>query len=115
MNFKIIAVDFDGTLCVNKWPAIGEPNLALIEWLKQESLNGNKLILWSCRTGVMLKYAELWCADHGLYFNAINENIPESIDRFGDDCRKVFADIYIDDKALQISAEDWCINKGDIV
>lgn len=24
---KIIAVDFDGTLCENKWPDIGIPNL----------------------------------------------------------------------------------------
>lgn len=24
MNSKIIAVDFDGTLCENKWPEIGE-------------------------------------------------------------------------------------------
>ena len=26
MNSKIIAVDFDGTLCENKWPEIGEAN-----------------------------------------------------------------------------------------
>lgn len=113
MNFKIIAVDFDGTLCVNNWPDIGEPNIALIEWLKQESLIGNKLILWTCRTDEMLKQAEVWCADHGLYFDAINVNIPESIELFGSDCRKVFADIYIDDKALSICAEDWKIIKGE--
>lgn len=26
MYNQIIAVDFDGTLCENKWPEIGEPN-----------------------------------------------------------------------------------------
>lgn len=25
-SVKIIAVDFDGTLCENSWPEIGEPN-----------------------------------------------------------------------------------------
>ena len=30
MNEQIIAVDFDGTLCENKWPEIGEPNTNLI-------------------------------------------------------------------------------------
>lgn len=27
MNFKVIAVDFDGTLCEDKWPEIGKPNI----------------------------------------------------------------------------------------
>ena len=27
MNSKIIAVDFDGTLCENKWPEIGKPQM----------------------------------------------------------------------------------------
>ena len=33
MNEQIIAVDFDGTLCENKWPEIGEPNTELISYL----------------------------------------------------------------------------------
>lgn len=112
MDFKIIAVDFDGTLCTNKWPDIGEPNLSIIEWLKQAQLTGNKLILWTCRTGEMLNEALGWCLDHGLYFDAINCNVPESIARFGGDSRKVFADLYIDDKSLAIRAEEWIL-KGD--
>lgn len=31
---KIIAVDFDGTLCENKWPEIGAANEELIEYLR---------------------------------------------------------------------------------
>lgn len=30
INFKTIAVDFDGTLCYSKWPELGQPNQALI-------------------------------------------------------------------------------------
>lgn len=33
MHKQIIAVDFDGTLCENKWPEIGEPNTELIGYL----------------------------------------------------------------------------------
>lgn len=36
MNSKIIAVDFDGTLCENKWPEIGEPHTEVIEYIKKE-------------------------------------------------------------------------------
>lgn len=35
MKNKIIAVDFDGTLCVNKYPEIGDPNKELIAYLKK--------------------------------------------------------------------------------
>jgi hypothetical protein len=31
----IIAVDFDNTLCFSNWPELGEPNLPLIQYLKQ--------------------------------------------------------------------------------
>ena len=33
---RCIAVDFDGTLCENKYPKIGTANTALIEQLKEE-------------------------------------------------------------------------------
>lgn len=44
---NIIAVDFDGTLCTNKYPDIGEPNKNLIAYLKKRQSNGDKLILWT--------------------------------------------------------------------
>lgn len=112
MDFKIIAVDFDGTLCTNKWPDIGTPNLSFIEWLKQTALTGTKLILWTCRTGEMLDSAVQWCEQHGLYFDAINDNIPEATERFGSNSRKVFADVYMDDKAVAILAEQWVLDGG---
>jgi hypothetical protein len=41
-----------------------------------------------------------FCANHGLYFDAINDNIPEAKEEFGGNPRKVHADVYIDDKAI---------------
>lgn len=55
MYSKIIAVDFDGTLCENKWPEIGEPKCAMISKLKKEQLAGAKLILWTCRGVCLLR------------------------------------------------------------
>lgn len=57
MNYQIIAVDFDGTLCFSKWPELGEPNKPLIEYLKSWRNQGNKLILWTCRAGEALDKA----------------------------------------------------------
>lgn len=96
---SVIAVDFDGTLCQDSWPKIGRPNTALIEWLIEQQARGDKLILWTCRVGKMLDEAEKWCLRRGLIFNAINANLPENVEKYGNDCRKVFADVYLDDKA----------------
>ncbi|WP_331661938.1 hypothetical protein [Lachnoclostridium sp.] len=97
---KVIAVDFDGTLCSDRYPAIGIENIKLIEALKSLRKDGCKLIFWTCRRGIYLDAAIHWCQDFGLEFDAVNENLPEHIELFGDDSRKIFADIYIDDRAV---------------
>ena len=61
LTSKIIAVDFDGTLCRNKWPKIGEPNGELIRYLKEEKKQGARLILWTCREGKQLEEALEFC------------------------------------------------------
>ena len=94
----IIAVDFDGTLCVNKFPEIGKPKKRVIKKILKRQEKGDKVILWTCRENGLLKVAVAWCACNKLYFDALNENLPEQIKLFGNDCRKVGADIYLDDK-----------------
>lgn len=96
-DVKIIAVDFDGVLCENKYPEIGLPNDEIFEYLESEKKKGAKLILWTCRTGGTLANAVKWCAEHGLTFDAVNENVQEIKDVFGDG-RKVFANEYIHDR-----------------
>lgn len=98
---KIIAVDFDGTLCANRYPDIGSPRTATIQALKAEQDNGAALILWSCRSGEKLEEAVRWCSRYGLYFDAINANLPGTIDNFGCDPRKVYAHVYLDDRSTR--------------
>lgn len=95
----IIAIDFDGTLCSNAWPLIGAPRTGVIEYARQRRQGGAKLILWTNRRGERLEEAVEWCRVHGLEFDAVNENLPEIVEKFGGDCRKVYADEYIDDRA----------------
>lgn len=94
----IYAVDFDGYLCAQAWPEIGQPYHVIIDHFKQLKSQGNKLILWTCREGELLQQAIDWCASHGLYFDAHNENLPERIEQYGNDCRKISADYYCDDR-----------------
>ena len=99
-NYTIYAVDFDGTLCENAWPDIGKPNYTLIQILKALREKGDKIILWTCRTADRLDEAIAWCKKQGLEFDTVNENLPEIIGQFGTESRKVFADVYIDDKVI---------------
>ena len=101
-NFKTIAVDFDGTLCFSSWPELGEPNTPLIEYLKQWKSDGNKLILWTCRAGEALDKAVKWCSEHELQFDAINDNLPEVIEMYGNNSRKISCDYYIDDRMMKM-------------
>lgn len=99
-DYKIIAVDFDGTLCENKWPGIGAPRKNVIDYIHAEQDAGAKVILWTCRQGMDLAKAVIWCMKHGLCFDEVNENLPEIAEKFGGDCRKIFAHEYIDDRAV---------------
>lgn len=92
------AIDFDGYLCENAWPEIGEPHDEIIDRLRDLRHDGNKLILWTCREGELLKDAVAWCLKHRLFFDAINDNLPENSAKYGGNSRKIFADYYCDDK-----------------
>ena len=85
---RTIAVDFDGTLCKNRYPAIGDPNMRLIQSLIQNRKDGDKVVLFTSREGHLLSAAVEFCRRHGLEFDAV----------FGG---KVIANIYIDDKAVK--------------
>jgi len=100
---RVIAVDFDGTLCTNAWPLIGEPNSELISQLIEEQENGSVIILWTTRSGKRLREAVDWSKKQGLTFDYVNRNVPERIRKYRNDSRKVSADVYVDDRAAAFS------------
>lgn len=100
---KVIAVDFDGTLCTRNWPKIGEPNTELIRQLAEEQKSGAAVILFTCREGKLLKEAVKWCREQGLIFDEVNRNLKERIRAYRGDSRKISADVYVDDRAAAFS------------
>ena len=99
---KVIAVDFDGCLCEANWPDIGAPRMPVIRELLLQQAEGAKIILWTCREGEQLQAAVMWCLNHGIKFDAINDNLKENKERYGNNCRKVWATEYWDDKSVLI-------------
>ena len=98
----IVAVDFDGTLCEDRYPEIGRPMQAMIEIIKGIKKSGHKVILWTCRCGRDLNEAVKWCTERGIEFDAVNDNLPENVEKYQNNSRKINADFYIDDKSLLI-------------
>lgn len=100
MTNKIIAVDFDGTIVEDKYPAIGKPKLFAFETLKQLQNDGYRLTLWTYRNGKALEEAVEFCTSNGIEFYGINNSfIGEDFDE-SKASRKINADIFIDDRNL---------------
>lgn len=103
LKIRSDAVDFDGTLCEERYPYIGPPKENVIGYLKdQKSVHGAKLILWTCRVDEYLQAAIDWCEERGLYFDAVNRNLDDIIQFFGSDTRKIFANEYLDDRSVNV-------------
>jgi hydroxymethylpyrimidine pyrophosphatase-like HAD family hydrolase len=101
----IIAVDFDGTIVEHKYPEIGKEIPYAIKTLKLFQSRGHKLILWTYRSGKDLEDAVRYCEERGLFFHAVNNNYDgEEFDNTYS--RKIYADIYIDDRNL-LGLPDW--------
>lgn len=100
-----IAVDFDGTIVEHRYPAIGKELPFAVATLRQlqRDMPDLRLILWTVREGELLDQAVAWCAERGLEFYAVNSNYPEELpspSAGNQSCRKVTADLYIDDRNL---------------
>lgn len=94
---KIIAVDFDGTLCEHRYPDIGFEVPGAIDTLKWLQGKGARLILWTMRSGDRLQEAVNWCQERGIEFSGVNLNPDQHT---WTDSPKAYAHVYIDDAAL---------------
>lgn len=104
---KIVAIDFDGTLTIKDnrvWKDSTdnyindhmEENTSVTDWVRKNRDN-MYLILWTSRSGKSLRSAIEFCSSIGIYFDAVNDNIVSF------NCsNKIMADIYIDDKSVNI-------------
>lgn len=96
---KIIAIDFDGTITEHSpYPITGKIRFGAIEVIKKLQ---EKYIccLWTCREGEDLLQAIRILKDCGITFEYVNTS-PRTTSR------KIYADMYIDDKALGAEI-DW--------
>ena len=99
----VIAVDFDGTICENKYPMIGKLKNGVREVINKLVDNDNcEIIIWTCREGKYLKDAIFFLTENSIPYHYLNDNCNWAKEEFSNNanCRKVYADLYVDDKAI---------------
>lgn len=107
MKNLYIAIDFDGTIVEENYPTIGSVKPFAKETINKWFGQGHKIIISSCRIGNTEKEAKEFLESVGIKFHCFNTNHPDLIVKYNNDCRKIGADFYIDDKSLFCENIDW--------
>jgi hypothetical protein len=101
----VIAVDFDGTIVEEAYPAIGKPIPFAVDVLKKLIYEEHhQLILWTVREGKLLEDAVNYCRQRGVEFYAVNKLYPDAETALSP--RKIAADMFIDDRNVG-GLPDW--------
>lgn len=96
----IFAIDFDGTIVVDRYPNIGEPIPEAIDTIREIKRLGQKIVIWSCRVEPQFSEMRDFLILNDILFDYINENCPTKISYYNNDTRKIGADYYVDDKII---------------
>lgn len=88
----VIAVDLDGTLCEGEFWGDGEPEPKNIVINKVNNLykSGAVVLIYTARMPEYARQTQTWLDKHGVLYHGVNYQ------------RKPGADVYIDDKALNV-------------
>lgn len=97
----ILAIDFDGTIVEDQFPGIGKMIPGAAEAINQLYADGYEIIIWSCRNGINKARAIEWLVKNGIKYHKFNESSYHNLKAHDfKDTRKVYADLYIDDRML---------------
>lgn len=107
-KIKHIGIDFDGTIArEDLYPLAGAmiPNAKrVINKLKHR---GFVITIWTCREGFAEDNAKKFLNDNGIGYDYFNENPSCLIEKYGNNCRKLGVDQFIDDKNIFCEEIDW--------
>lgn len=96
---SVVAIDFDGTIVTHDYPKIGSPVPGAIMSMRKLLRQGNKLILWTMRSGEQLEEAVRYLERNGIPLYGVNSNPSQHT---WTSSPKAYAQYYIDDAALGV-------------
>ena len=105
-----ICIDFDGTMVEHHYPNIGPPLPQAFDYMKMFIERGDKIILFTMRSGTTLSDAVEFIEDNGIKLFGVNHNPKQ---KAWTSSPKAWGHIYIDDAALGCplidGSVDWSI------
>lgn len=110
---RIIAVDFDGTITEDPTyrgrgvAAYALPSEHIVAWLRLQHEHGWKIVIWTCRPRSEYIDIQRYCEQWMIPFDGINTNrfAPKAVRILR--ARKIYADIYLDDRAIHPNDIRW--------
>jgi len=104
----VIAIDFDGTIVEHDFPRIGKLMEGAKEVINEWYDKGYYILVWTCRNNnepdhpewdqAPISAVRQFLLDNGVKFHGINQQQPGL--GFYLESRKIFANVYIDDRNL---------------
>lgn len=103
----VLAIDFDGTICEESFPKVGALKPDADKYINMLYNEGFHIVINTCRSGTYEGMAHHFLKEKGVHYHYLNCNMPYMIEEYGQDCRKISADIYIDNKSLFGLPKTW--------
>jgi hypothetical protein len=97
----VLAIDFDLTICMSDYPALGKMRPGAGSVIRTLYEEGFGIVINTCREGHALSDAMHWLKEKDIPYDYVNCNFPHLITKYGADCRKISADMYIYDKGVE--------------
>ncbi len=97
-----VTIDFGGVLTRPRWDAVGDEMPGALDFLRWLDANDFGRVLWTFREGVALDAALDWLAERGYprdWWDAVNENTADVRAKYRADPRKLWTDVFLDDRA----------------
>ena len=102
-----VSIDFDDTIADEAFPKVGDLKKDADKYINMMYDLGFNIIINTCRADHFQQHAEDFLKEKGIKYHQINCNLPQSVDYYKQDCRKISADVYIDDKCLMGLPDTW--------
>jgi hypothetical protein len=109
-RFKYIIIDFDGTIATLNYPNLGNVKNHAVRVIQRIKDNGGKIAIWTCRCDDDERKVKEFLDKHEIPYDKFNEPFDEMNIMFGGNPRKIYGDVYIDDKELHAQMNggiDW--------
>jgi hypothetical protein len=108
LKYKQIAIDFDDTIVESDFPHIIGLKPHAKRVMDKIKSHGGEIIVWTARGQIYPVYQFL--VENEIPFDAINKDFSSTVEEYDTQSRKIFADVYIDDRNLETRASggiDW--------